>query len=308
MKPPALRPGATIGVAAVSGPVDEGKLERGLAHLRAKGYRVREAANLRSRQGFLAGSDAQRAAGYRALLDDPETDAVFFARGGYGSSRVLDRLPASDAGSPPKIHLGSSDLTALFASLRRRAGLVTFYGPMVAVDMADASAGALDWERVLAGSPPDAHRFASSDVLASGRVEGPLLGGCLSLLASLCGTADAVSADGAILFWEDVGEEPYRLDRLLTQLERSDTLTGLRGMVIGSVLPGGRNDSPDQISEYLRHRFRDAPYPVAMNFPSGHCRAPRTLPLGAPVRLDLDAGGELTFLEAGVSPSSRERP
>jgi muramoyltetrapeptide carboxypeptidase len=289
-------------VAAVSGPVDSEKLERGLGYLRARGYRVREASNLRLRDGFLAGTDAQRAAGYRELLENPAVAAVFFARGGYGSSRVLELLDPAVLRDHPKVHLGSSDLTALFSYLRLHCGLVTFYGPMVAVDMNEASASGLDWEQVVAGGTPEPHRFSGEDVLAAGVAEGPLLGGCLSLLASLCGTAEALSAEGAVLFWEDVGEEPYRLDRLLTQLERSDTLRGLRGMVIGSVLPGGRNDSPDQISEYLRLRFRGAPYPVVMGLPAGHCPRPRTLPLGANVRLELDveSGGALTFLEAGA--------
>jgi len=300
-KPLRLAPGATIGVAAISGPVDEAKLECGLAYLRGRGYRVREASNLRSREGFLAGPDGERAAGYRALLEDPGVDAIFFARGGYGSSRILHLLDVEAVRAHPKIHLGSSDLTALFAYLRRHGDLVTFYGPMVTTDMADPAARGLDWERVLTGAPPVEHRFSASDVLSPGTAEGPLLGGCLSLLASLCGTAEAFSASVAILFWEDVGEEPYRLDRLLTQLERSDTLTGLRGMVIGSVLPGVGSDSPDRIREYLRRRFGDVPFPVAMNFPAGHCPSPRTVPLGARVRLDLAEGGALTFLEAGVS-------
>jgi muramoyltetrapeptide carboxypeptidase len=302
VKPPGLAPAATIGVAAISGPVDEEKLERGLAHLRGRGYRVREASNLRSREGFLAGPDGERAAGYRELLEDPDVDAIFFARGGYGASRILRFLDAERLRAHPKIHLGSSDLTSLFASLRRHGDLMTFYGPMVSTDMADpAAASGLDWERVLAGAAPEEHRFSLPDVLSPGTAEGPLVGGCLSLLASQCGTAESVSASGAILFWEDVGEEPYRLDRLLTQLERSDTLTGLRGMVIGSVLPGVGSDSPDRIREYLQRRFRGVPYPVAMNFPAGHCPSPRTLPLGARVRLDLAQGGALTFLEAGVS-------
>jgi muramoyltetrapeptide carboxypeptidase len=298
IKPPRLKPGATIGVAALSGPVDEAKLDRGLARLRERGYRVVESSNLRARRGFLAGSDAERAAGYRALAADSSVDAIFFARGGYGSSRVLPLLDPDELRVNPKIHLGASDLTPLFAFLRAHAGLSTFYGPMVAVQMGEEDAG--DWERVLGGAVPQLHSFSPQDVLAPGRAEGPLIGGCLSLLGSICGTPEAVEARGAILFWEDIGEETYRLDRLLTQLERSGTLNDLRGMVIGSVRSGGRNDSPEQIQEYLRDRFRGAPFPVASNFPAGHLPRPRTLPLGTRVRLDLEAAPELSFLEAGV--------
>jgi len=298
VKPARLRPGATIGVAALSGPPDPEKLDRAIAGLRGKGYRIREAGNARSGAGFLAGSDAERAAGYAELLDDPAVDAVFFARGGYGASRVLSRLDAGQARANPKIHLGGSDLTALFAWLGAQAGLVTFYGPMVAVEMAGEAA--LDWEAVLSGGKLARHAFGEGDVIVPGKAEGVLLGGCLSLLASLAGTPEAPRGEGAILFWEDIGEETYRLDRMLTQLERSGTFDGLQGMVIGSVVPGPRPESPEEIRAYLRERFRGAPFPVAMGFPAGHLPEPRTIPLGVTVQLDLTSGGALSFPEPAV--------
>jgi muramoyltetrapeptide carboxypeptidase len=297
LKPPRLKPGATIGIAAVSGPVDSEKLDSGIAALAGKGYRIVEAHNLRRRTGFLAGTDEERAEGYRALLTDPGVGAVFFARGGYGSSRILDRLDPDEVRAHPKIHLGASDLTALFAFLRRESALVTFYGPMVAVQM---DAEGLDWESVLSGELPAPHRFSPEDVIAPGFAEGDLVGGCLSLAGSLAGTPEAIVARDAILFWEDTREEIYRLDRLLTQLERSGNLDGLRGMVIGSVVPGGPSSSSEELEEYLRGRFEGSSFPVARNFPAGHLACPRTLPLGTRVRLDLSRTLTLTFLEPGV--------
>src|SRR5206468_3566677 len=123
------KPGATIGIPAASGPVDGEKIDQGIARLVAKGYRVREASNLRRREGFLAGSDEERAAGYRELVREPDIEAIFFARGGYGSSKILALLDPDEIRANPKIHLGGSDLTALFSWLKRRADLVTFYGP-----------------------------------------------------------------------------------------------------------------------------------------------------------------------------------
>ena len=300
VRPRRLRPGARIGVAAVSGPVDPAKLDAGVRALEARGYSVVLAENVGEVDGFLAGSDDSRASGYRRLVTDPSVDAIFFARGGYGSSRILSRLDPAEAAANPKIHLGGSDLTALFAWLARTADLVTFYGPMVAVEM--GTGAGLDWERVLSGGGPAEHRFEAADVVRNGVAEAPLVGGCLSLLASLAGTPEAVRAAGCILFWEDVGEERYRLDRLLTQLERSGTLDDLLGMVIGSVVPG-RGESPDAVRDYLRGRFRGAPFPVAMGFPAGHLDAPRTLPLGVPARLSLDgdSGGSLSFSGPGVA-------
>jgi muramoyltetrapeptide carboxypeptidase len=287
-------------VAAVSGPVDRERLAAGVRAIESRGYSVVLADNVRDADGFLAGTDAARAASYRKLVTDPSIDAIFFARGGYGSSRTLSRLDAAEIAANPKIHLGGSDLTVLFAFLAGSANLVAFYGPMVAVEM--GAGRELDWERVLGGETPADHRFGSEDVLRGGVASGPLVGGCLSLLASLAGTPEAVRARGCILFWEDVGEERYRLDRLLTQLERSGTLDGLLGMVIGSVVPG-RGESPDAVRDYLRGRFRTAPFPVVMGLPAGHLEAPRTLPLGLPVRLSLDGdgGGSMSFTGSGVA-------
>jgi muramoyltetrapeptide carboxypeptidase len=305
LKPPRLRPGATIGVANISGPVDEARLERGISRLRARGYRVVEADNVRRRDGFLAGTDDERAAGYRALLQDPSVEAIFFARGGYGASRILSRLDAAEVRSNPKIHLGGSDLTALFAFLRNRASLAAAYGPMVAVQIAgDDGSGApeLDWEPVLSGELPQPVPVAPEDVVVAGSAAGTLAGGCLSLLASLCGTPEQVDGKDAVLFWEDVGEEIYRLDRMLTQLERSGTFDRLQAMIIGSIAPGRREgaESPGEIRSWLAQRFAGAPFPVASGFPAGHVGDTRTLPLGTRVRVDLDHG-TIHFLESAVA-------
>jgi muramoyltetrapeptide carboxypeptidase len=296
--PPPLRPGATIGVAAISGPIDRDRLAAGIAVLEKKGYRIVRAPNLESRRRFLAGTDSERADGYRELLRRDDVDAIFFARGGYGAARILPLLDAGEASRRPRIHLGGSDLTALFAYLGRRAGLVSFYGPMVATGI--ASEEGLDWEDVLRGGVPETHRVAEKDVLAGGTGEGPLVGGCLSILASLCGTPDAVSGRGAVLFWEDVNEETYRLDRMLTQLEGSGTFDGLQAMVIGSISPGPRGgESPATVEAWLEDYFAGAPFPVVRGLPAGHLVRPRTLPLGLPVRVDAGAG-RVEFIGLGA--------
>ena len=249
---------------------------------------------------MFAGSDADRAEGYRALLRDPSVDAIFFARGGYGSSRVLSRLDQAEVAANPKIHLGGSDLTALFAFFRA-SGLVAFYGPMVAVEIAEQDG--LDWEGVLSGEQPSDHAFAEPDVIAPGSGAGVLQGGCLSLIASLCGTPEAIGADGGVLFWEDIGEEIYRMDRMLTQLERSGTFDRIQAMIIGSVVSRDRSEHPENVREYLRSRFRGSPFPIADGFPAGHLRRPRTLPLGFDVRVTLEGSPRLTFSGPAVSPS-----
>jgi muramoyltetrapeptide carboxypeptidase len=298
LRPPRLRPGGTIGVAAVSGPADPDRLSAGVAALERRGYRVVTASNAGARRGFLAGTDRERAEGYLALLRDPAIDAVFFARGGYGSARILAYLTPGELRERPRIHLGGSDLTALFAFALRRAGLVCFYGPMVAVSMAEEEGQ--DWEAVLSGATPEPHPIPERDVLAGGVGEGPLVGGCLSLAAAAAGTPEQIEADGAVFFWEDVGEEPYRLDRMLTQLERSGTFDRLHAMLIGSISPSARGgESPEAVAAWLEDRFAGAPFPVVRGFPAGHLRHARTLPLGSPVRVDADRR-LVTFAEPGV--------
>ena len=265
-----------------------------MASLRARGYKVAEASNLRAMRGFLAGSDRERAAGYRELLCDASVDAIFFARGGYGASRILRLLDVEEMRANPKIHLGGSDLTALFAWIHRHSGLVTFYGPMVAVEMGSERAD-FGWEAVLRGDPLAPHAIAAEDVVTPGGAEGVVVGGCLSLLASLCGTPEAVRGDGAILFWEDTGEDTYRIDRMLTQLERSGTFDRLRGMVIGSVVPRRDGESSETVRSYLVQRFSGSPFPVALGLAAGHLANPRTLPLGVSARLDLEKTPGLFF-------------
>ena len=285
MRPPRLRKGDTIGIAAVSRPVKADKLAAGIAFLERRGYRVVCAPNIHARTMLFAGSDAERADGYRALLRDPEVDAIFFATGGYGSGRILDRLDPAELAQRPRIHLGGSDLTALFAWAGARAGLTTFYGPMAA--MAIPIESRLDWQPVLTGAVPRSYRVARRHVLAPGAAEGRLVGGCLSLLAALAGTPEQIDGRGGVLFWEDVGEKVYRLDRMLTQLERSGTFDGLQAMIIGSITPGQvGGESPEFVAEWLSDRFRGAPFPVVCGYPAGHLKNSRTVPLGQPVRVD----------------------
>jgi muramoyltetrapeptide carboxypeptidase len=292
--PPALRPGATIGVAALSGRVDPSRLDAGIAHLASLGYRVREASNLRLRHGDFAGDDEARARGYRALVTDPEVDAVFFARGGWGAARVLDLLEPAEIAAHPKIHMGGSDLTTLFAYLQAHARLIGFHGPMVAVDWAapDPDAAALEtWQGVLQGRE-EIVPIAASQVVRAGSASAPVVGGCLSMLVALEGTPEGVATEGRIVFWEDVNEEIYRLDRMLTQWKRAGRFEGAAGVIIGALKNIRHNGKDDAkaLSELLSEHFGDAPFPVVRDWPAGHGRPNRVLPLGGELSIDT-AGG-----------------
>ena len=288
--PEPLSPGARIGVVAPAGPIRPALLREGLAYLRRRGYRVVEGRSLRAHHGYLAGTDAQRAADLNRALADDSLDAVIFARGGYGSGRILERLEFSPLRRRPKIFLGYSDITAFYAALLNATGIPGFYGPMVlnfngpGTEFRESSLWAALERR------PGWNRFSLSPggVLRGGAARGRLVGGCLSLLVSLIGTPYDLDSRGAILFWEEVGEEPYKIDRMLNHLRMAGKLRHLRGMVVGRLqgceAKGSAAGLP--LPEILRDHLRGTDFPVVINFPAGHAPGKVTLPLGLPARLD----------------------
>lgn len=293
--PPPVRPGDRVGVAALSGPVDPARLERGLAALAGYGFEVVPAGNLGARTGYLAGDDAQRLDAFHELVADPTLSAIFFARGGYGVTRLIERLDWELLARHPRAYVGYSDLTPFLDQVVRRLGLAAFHGPMVAADLARGLSGDEErsWLAALAGELPSTLEL--STWLAEGEAEGPLRGGCLSLVAASIGTSYALDLDGAIVFLEDLNEPLYRLDRLLTQLLASGTLAGANGIVVGHVdlVPG---ETPERWLDLLSDRLGNLGIPVALGVPAGHSPPNWTLPLGARAQL---APGEP--LKVGIS-------
>jgi muramoyltetrapeptide carboxypeptidase len=291
-----VRPGDRVGVAALSGPVDAAALERGLVELRRLGWEPVLAANLASRQGLFAGGDGERLEAFHRLSADPSLAAIFFARGGHGLLRLLPRLDWDLLAARPRAYIGYSDTTPFLLEVVARLGLAAFHGPMVASDLGRGldPAEAESLRRALAGEP--IAPLPLPRWLQGEAAEGTLLGGCLSLLAATLGTPFAPALDGALFFWEDVGEPLYRLDRMLTHLRLSGSLAGIRGMVVGaSVGPEGAVAStvpdavPDAGADFmaeLAEVVSDIPAPVAWGLQSGHRRPNFTLPLGLRARMD----------------------
>ncbi|MHB8797454.1 MAG: S66 peptidase family protein [Thermoanaerobaculia bacterium] len=294
-RPRRLRPGSLVGVAALSGPVRPESLDAGVAALERFGYRVRVARNVLGSEPLLglAGDDEARVSGYVDLVEDPEVEAILFARGGYGVTRVLHRLPERLLAETAKLHCGFSDLTALSAFLRERCGLGSIHGPMVAADLAaplDARTARF-FPAVLEGRGPDRLEVPSAELLVPGRAEGPLVGGCLSLLAALCGTPWDYDYAGALLFLEEVGEEAYRVDRMLGTLVSSGQLSRLAGIIVGSMtrVTFGGSEDPDRLRQLLRDRLAPLGVPVALGLPFGHGGANVPLPVGARASWDGEA-------------------
>lgn len=267
------------------------RLARGVEALRALGFEPVLARNLGSRHGYFAGDDRERLDAFHELAADPSIAAMFFARGGQGLLRLLPDLDWALLAARPRAYVGYSDLTPFLLQIVARLGLVTFHGPLVAAELErglseDEAASLL---RALAGSPEA--EIAAPGAVRPGVAEGVLLGGCLSLLAATLGTPWSLDYDGALLFWEDVAEPTYRLDRMLTQLVLSGSLRAVSGIVIGSCpgidLDGQSANWLDAVRDAARHHAG----PVAWGIPSGHSTPNHTLPLGRPARLEVTAGG-----------------
>ncbi len=297
-KPRALRPGATLGIAAPGGPVERETLLAGVARLEARGFRTRMRDDLFARRAYLAGDDARRAGELNEFISDPSVDAILCARGGYGCDRILPRLDAAAFRAARKPLIGYSDVTALLLWQRRQAGLVGFHGPMlergadVDENVLDALFGALAGERagVLRGAPR-----------LPGVATGRLVGGSLTLVAASIGTSWEIDTRGAILLLEDRGERPYRIDRMLQQLRGAGKLAGLAGVGLGDFSTCVDERYPGLDAESLvEELIASFGIPLVTGLPFGHVKTNHPWPFGC--RAKLDAGrGELQMLERGVS-------
>jgi muramoyltetrapeptide carboxypeptidase len=302
IKPKALVRGDAISVVAPAGPLDRERIDRALARLRQRGFRTKTYGDIYRSRGYLAGDDATRAGELMAAFADPETAAVWCARGGYGVARLLDRLDFDVILRHPKVFIGFSDITALHLAIQRRTGLVTFHGPNLqdgfgkADDMPAATETAL-WRAVWAEEQPEPQRGYALDfagleppalrTIRPGKARGPLTGGNLSVLAGIMGTPFEIETAGRILFLEDVGERLYRVDRYLAQLWLAGKLQSAAGVLIGNFSnDDAEAEPPEAMASLLDDYFGRLRVPVLAGFPAGHVRQNLTLPMGALVELD----------------------
>ncbi len=242
--------------------------------------------------GYLAGDDAARAADLDAAVCDRALAAIWFARGGYGTARILDLFDLARLTRRPKLLVGYSDLTALFSALLSRASTVCLHGPMVAELGRKAAFHAPSLAAALAGRETS-RRVLTRDVLRGGRARGRLMGGNLTVMCHLLGTPHMPNLKGAVLFLEETGEEAYRVDRLFQHLVMSGALSGVRAVVLGTfhVPPTARTFPGDrELDAVLRDHLLPLKVPVVSGVPSGHGPGKWTLPLGGTATLDTAAG------------------
>jgi len=283
---PFLQPGAEVRVIAPSSAFNVEDLQHGLTLL-ARRYSVSHAPSLFDRQGYLAGSDDRRLAELQGAIDDPAVSAIFPARGGYGATRLLDALDLRALQARPKLLVGFSDITALHARWTQ-CGIGSVHGPMVA---ALGRAGEAQLERVIEAVEGRGVRVLEGlRPLSPGRARGPLLGGNLAVLCSLLGTPFMPDLRGAVLLLEDVGERPYRLDRMLTSLRSSGALRSVAGVLLGAFTNAEPGPDGTTAELVLTERLGSLGVPVLAGAPVGHVDDNTPVPLGALVELDAGSG------------------
>ncbi len=292
---PPLRPGAHVRVIAPASPFDRADFERGVERLSAR-YRVSYADDIFAKHGYLAGDDARRLRELTSALEEPSVDAIVAARGGYGVTRLLDGVPIELVRRAKKLLVGFSDLTALHA-LWARAGLRSIHGAM-AGGLGRAEPALVErWISIVEGAAHPEIRGLTT--IAIGRAEGPLIGGNLALLAALAGTRHAPPVDGAILFLEDLGEAPYRIDRMLTTLGHAGWLDRVAGIALGRFTACDASGDGLSAEDVFADRLGRCGVPIVSGVAAGHVDDNLELPLGARARVD-GGSGTLAFLETAV--------
>ncbi|MFC7442744.1 S66 peptidase family protein [Laceyella putida] len=307
-KPPALKPGDTIGVIAPASPMPEQERERALQMFRQFGYRMKVGPSVYEDKGYLSGTDEVRARDVNDMFADPEVRAIICMRGGYGSPRILDRIDFALIRHHPKIFVGYSDITALHLAIQKQAGLVTFHGPMVGelarVTEEEEYAWSMLFRHLTDPTPlgfyPDAEEMFRYP-LTPGTATGTLIGGNLCLLVFSLGTPYELDTTGKILFVEEIGEEPYRIDRMLTQLRLAGKLERAEGIVFTD-FHDCEPANPDRsltLREVLEGVIQPLGIPAYFGFKAGHTKPNLTLPQGIRVRMNANQG-TLELLEGSV--------
>lgn len=313
-RPPRLGPGATVGIFSPAGATFErDRLDVVVEAVTALGWRPQLAPHVLERYGYLAGPDALRAADVNALFADPSVDALMPVRGDWGSARLLPYLNYDQIRANPKVILGFSDITALLLGIYAQTGLITFHGPHGLTAWRDdqvdflrrviVQGEALTFTNPLLGE--DQSRLMRDqgriETITPGRATGRLIGGNLSVLTGLVGSPYLPDMRGAILFLEDVGEPPYRVDRMITHLKLAGVLDGVAGFIFGQCLACGPGESYGSLtlSEILRDHIQPLGIPAWRGAWIGHVEPMWTLPIGGQVAVDAELG-EIRMLEAGV--------
>lgn len=282
--PPYLKKGDTIGIVCPAGYMPVDKIQQCVAALESWGYQVRVGNTPGNQFHYFAGTDEERLADLQQMLDDDSVNAVLCGRGGYGVSRIIDRIDWKHFKKHPKWVIGYSDITLLHAHIQTRLKIVSLHSPMAgAFNDVLADDVYLHSLRMAISGAHVKYECAAHPLNRKGKAEGPLVGGNLSLLAHMTGSDSEYATKGRILFIEDIGEYAYNVDRMMLQLKRGGKLENLAGLIVGSfsdmkdtVIPFGQ-----EVYELIWDKVQEYDYPVCFGFPVGHTAENYALQVGA---------------------------
>jgi muramoyltetrapeptide carboxypeptidase len=305
VKPPALRPGDTVGVVAPASNINRADLEAGCEALRRAGYRPFYMDSILDRDVYFAGSVERRVRELEAMFERDDVRAIVCARGGYGANYLLNQLDLEKIEAHPKIFVGYSDITSLLTYFNDAAGLVTFHGPMAAKDWAhEGGVDLASWQSALSQFAPwNVPLNKEATGLVDGEAQGILYGGCLSILVASLGTPYEIKTAGAILFLEDVAAKPFQIDRMLMHLKLAGHLDAVRGIAFGEMLDCIQSPTQDYtLQEVILRIVGDLGIPVAFGVKSGHVTSGNiTLPFGVQASLSVsNRRVNLRILESAV--------
>lgn len=295
-----LKKGDTVGLVTPSGPISQKRLDNALVNMKGLGLKTYYTDQVMQIDGYLAGSDSERLQELHAMFQNPKVDAIWCLRGGYGATRYLDRLDFELIKANPKPLIGYSDITALLNTIHQKTGNPCFHGPIAGSTFSDytkeslsplfskkASSFSLSANNIEKGKEESAYQYR---VIVPGKIEGPLVGGNLSLLSALVGTNHEVDTKGKVIFIEDVGEEPYRIDRMLTQLITSGFFSEAKGIILGVFADCEKKDKNSwTLQVTITERMVHIGLPCVYGFSFGHIKDQVTLPIGAYANMEAES-------------------
>jgi muramoyltetrapeptide carboxypeptidase len=302
IKPRNLTKGNTIGVIAPASPIyEQSRFYAGVEVLKKHGFNIHISENCFRKNGFLAGDDATRAKDINEFFKDTAIDGILCMRGGYGSLRLLNLIDYDIIKLNPKIFIGYSDITALHSAIHKKCNLITFHGPMLSSDIANDNAFDIEW--LLAAVKGDIKKNVI-EVLSKSPIDlsikGRIIGGNLCVLCSMLGTPYEEDFNDKILFLEDIEEEPYKIDRMLQQLNYAGKFNKIRGVILGQFINCNPKDASKSFSlnYVLEEFFKTIDKPLFSGLIAGHGTSKITIPLGTYIEISKN---KLYFKEEGVT-------
>ncbi len=296
--PPYLQPGDTVGITCPAGYVSAERIAYCTEVLARWGFKVKIGKTVGTGQFYFSGKDEERLADLQEMLDDGEVKAILMGRGGYGTSRIIDKLDFTRFRQQPKWICGFSDITVLHSHIQVTMGIATLHSPMCGAFTAETEESDYlqSLRKALTGQVLN-YTFNPSVYNRTGEASGVLVGGNLAILAHLSGSASQIDTRGKILFIEDIGEHLYNIDRLLLNLKRSGQLDHLAGLLVGSFTDMQDTERPfgQTLEEIIWDKAAEYEYPVAFNVPCGHDTENITLMLGAQHQLNVSTNGAELF-------------